>query len=169
MVSLRHPAWVWQGAGVQTTARLLPFVLQCSGTRSPDDWSLYSGCIRLTLRHDVWHMRKKVTRPPTKRHLIVRRQKPDQLPARGAPFRVFQVVTRTRDRPVPERLSWTMFVGLGKNIGLEWSWIHDVNVGSICQKKKDACLSSGRHLTRTRWGLKQLRPEKSRSLVLAKS
>ena len=61
MVSLRHPAWVWQGAGVQTTARLLPFVLQCSGTRSPDDWSLYSGCIRLTLRHDVWHMRKKVT------------------------------------------------------------------------------------------------------------
>ena len=120
MVSLRHPAWVWQGAGVQTTARLLPFVLQCSGTRSPDDWSLYSGCIRLTLRHDVWHMRKKVTRPPTKRHLIVRRQKPDQLPARGAPFRVFQVVTRTRDRPVPGQLSWTMV--LVKIIGLEWWW-----------------------------------------------
>ena len=164
MVSLRHPAWVWQGAGVQTTARLLPFVLQCSGTRSPDDWSLYSGCIRLTLRHDVWHMRKKVTRPPTKRHLIVRRQKPDQLPARGAPFRVFQVVTRTRDRPVPEQLSWTMV--LVKIIGLEWSWCqYEVDLS----KKKNACLSSGRHLTRTLWGLKQLRPEKSRSLVLAKS
>ena len=80
-------------------------------------------------------------------HLIVRGQNPDKLATSSSPFRVFQVVARPGYWPVPDiNLNIipysTLLVRTSKRLIANY-W-H---------------LSSGRHFTRTRWGLKQLRPE----------
>ena len=78
-------------------------------------------------------------------HLIVRGQNPDKLATSSSPFRVFQVVASPRYWPVPiVNLNIVPHNTLLIRTRLIANYWH---------------LSSERHFTRTRWGLKQLRPE----------
>ena len=78
-------------------------------------------------------------------HLIVRGQNSDKLATSSSPFRVFQIVARPGYWPVPDvNLNLNPYSTLLIRTRLIANYWH---------------LSSGRHFTRTRWGLKQLRPE----------